>query len=422
VLRNVSVNEFFHQRNLASPDNGGVFTPNVDTLYSRVVLDLSTQDVELTIPYIGDDRYWNYPVYDAWSNELANIGIVNDNKPGKYLIRRAADVGDPVGFDNSSSTLKNSCYKGFVNLPGSYGTMLVRLEVITNSTTELNTLRGFQNASSLTPVDRNPIYNTDNPAPSFKSLALNGSFLGIRSPAQQLSFASRVVPYNQPLIYSDRYRVATILSRAGLFNNQYEAPSGVNLTQAAVIANRSITADVNNPNNTRYQGNEYYLLKEAYAGVYGKNYAAQAYVQLSAPQLQVAAQTLYPGYRSVGFNSFYPIPANGSWLFTFSAKPKTKKNGFWSLSVYGGDGNLVRNSLNRFSVSDRTYNLTYRDGSYVYGPRANASQDGPFDVLLQRKGNLPPANWTGNWLPSEDSFYMLCEYSARPIVAFPNED
>jgi hypothetical protein len=51
-------------------------------------------------------------------------------------------------------------------------------------------------------------------------------------------------------------------------------------------------------------------------------------VQLSAPQLQVAAQTLYPGYRGAGFNGFYPIPANGGWLFTFSGKPRLKKNEF----------------------------------------------------------------------------------------------
>ncbi len=38
--------------------------PNVDTLYSRVVLDLSEYDVILTVPNITDGRYWVYPVYD----------------------------------------------------------------------------------------------------------------------------------------------------------------------------------------------------------------------------------------------------------------------------------------------------------------------------------------------------------------------
>lgn len=65
VLRNVSVNHIFHQRNIASPDNPGVIKPNVDTLYSRVVLDLSQNDVVLTVPNITDNIYWNYPVIDV---------------------------------------------------------------------------------------------------------------------------------------------------------------------------------------------------------------------------------------------------------------------------------------------------------------------------------------------------------------------
>lgn len=64
VLRNVGVNEIFHQRNLASVDSPGVIKPNVDTTYSRVVLDLSKQDLILTVPNITD-RYWVYPVIDS---------------------------------------------------------------------------------------------------------------------------------------------------------------------------------------------------------------------------------------------------------------------------------------------------------------------------------------------------------------------
>lgn len=50
------VNTIFHQRNLASPGDPGVIKPNVDTLYSRVVLDLSESDVVLTVPNITDGR------------------------------------------------------------------------------------------------------------------------------------------------------------------------------------------------------------------------------------------------------------------------------------------------------------------------------------------------------------------------------
>lgn len=60
------MNEIFHQRNLASVSSSAVIKPNTDTLYSRVVLDLSQNNVVLTVPNISDGRYWSYPVYDAF--------------------------------------------------------------------------------------------------------------------------------------------------------------------------------------------------------------------------------------------------------------------------------------------------------------------------------------------------------------------
>lgn len=64
VLQRVDVNEISHQHTLATPTDAGVIKPNVDTLYSRVVLDLSSHDVVLTVPAVTDGRYWLYPVYD----------------------------------------------------------------------------------------------------------------------------------------------------------------------------------------------------------------------------------------------------------------------------------------------------------------------------------------------------------------------
>lgn len=65
VFLEVEVNEIAHQCGLASVNSPGVIKPNVDTVYSRVVLDLSSKDLILTIPEIND-LYWDYPVYDPF--------------------------------------------------------------------------------------------------------------------------------------------------------------------------------------------------------------------------------------------------------------------------------------------------------------------------------------------------------------------
>lgn len=408
VLRNVSVNEIFHQRKLASPDSPGVIKPNVDTLYSRVALDLSEQDVVLTVPPFNDSRYWNYPVYDPYGNNHAEIGVVNGDQPGDYLIRRAEDVPNKnLGFSNDTSTFNSTLYRGVVNLPGSYGTMLIRILLLQNTTEDLNAVHTYQNASRLSQVDR----NSSNSAPSLQSLALNGSLLGIEGPAQQLEFAARLVNYSQPEIYSDRQRVSRILSSAGLIDGNYTAPRGINLTEAAVIANASITEDVEGPAHLREEGNDWQLSIASYQGNYGTHYSAAAYVALFGYQQQTILQTLYPGYRSLGFTSVFSLEPNKSLLLSFSGKPQLEEHGFWSLSVYGSDQYLIPNDIYRFEVGDRTYNLTYEDGEPIYGPSANSSRDSPFQILVQPADIQPPTNWTNNWLPAATTFTWICRWT-----------
>ena len=158
-------------------------------------------------------------------------------------------------------------------------------------------------------------------------------------------------------------------------------------------------------------GNDWKLSIPSYHGNFGKNYASAAYVAIAGYQQQTIRQTLYPGFRSVGFTSVFTLQPDQSLLLTFSGKPKLTAPGFWSLSDYGADQNLIPNLLEPYEVGDRTYSLTYQVGSGdVYGPQANASHDGPFQNLVQPANTLPPRNWPSNWLPAETTFSWLSEF------------
>ena len=281
--------------------------------------------------------------------------------------------------------------------------MLIRYILLQNSTSELNTVHAYQNASSLTNTTRATSYLT----PELTSLAPNGTFSGIDTPAKLLNLSAALAAYNQPENYTDRYRVTSYLALAGLYNGRYHAPNGLNLTQAAVIANASISADIADPAHIRPQGNNWQLSVPQYQGNYGTNYAARAYIAIAGYQAQTVKQTLYPGYGNIGFTSIVNLQPNTSLLVTFSGKPKLKKTGFWSWTVYGDNQYLVPNSLNRFEIGDRSYNFTYQSSGTVYGPQANSSRDGPFQILVQNANITPPANWTGNWIPSTDSFSYI---------------
>ena len=47
-----------------------VVRPNVDTLYSEGLIDLSQSDVELVVPSIPDDRFWVFPFYDLYVSNI----------------------------------------------------------------------------------------------------------------------------------------------------------------------------------------------------------------------------------------------------------------------------------------------------------------------------------------------------------------
>jgi hypothetical protein len=343
------------------------------------------------------------------------------------LIRRAQDVLSPIGLQNATdystqvgthAPSNGTLYAGIVNLPTTYATLLIRLLVLQNTTADLNIIQKYQNASSLTPINRTTTL-APSPPGNLSSLAPNGSLLGINTPEKLLTFASKFVLYNQPELYSERQRVAGILGAAGVYDGQYVPPTGLNLTLAAAIANASITADVGNATNIRNQGNGWELSSVAYQGNYGRNYGGRAYVAINGYQQQTVIQTLYPGYQSTGFTSAVSLPTNSSLLITFSRKPPVLQYGFWSLTLYGPDQYLIPNPVNRFEVGDRSLNLTYQNSNkLVYGPSANASADGPFQVLVQPVNLPPPANWTGNWLPASQNFTFISKFVIRLPTTF----
>jgi hypothetical protein len=74
--------------------------------------------------------------------------------------------------------------------------------------------------------------------------------------------------------------------------------------------------------------------------------------------------------------------------------PPTQKNGFWSITMYGSNFQLVKNPINRFSVGDRTKGVVH-------------NADGSLDIYIQ---NRPPTGKESNWLPPPPSGLFRLNY------------
>jgi len=418
LLRSPGANKVYYQRRLLTADFKSVVSPNEDTLYSDVLIDLSTQDLIVTAPNVTDGRFWGYafsdpcvslsPVFyhcrkltpSSYGNNFANIGSVTSSPPGRYLIRRATEalVEPEVTYCSNTSE-----FRGVINAPTTYSLLDGRIYLRQNTTQDLDTVHRYQDELTATLRNRSLAHSSTVSAPpvSIALLQTNGTFPSSRG--DHLELLARLAPFNQPETYSDRWRVASLFGAAGIYNGHYHPQPNVNLTQASLLANASILAASTNPANILSLGNDWYTGALDLAGNFHDNYAYRAYIAETLYLQIVPSQAVYPRNRHY---AAVALPANQSLLFTFSDIPPVNADGFWSLTVYNEDHALVSDPLNRYNIGTRD-KLTFVDGTHAHpvSPNCHTTAKKPFQLLLQAADEPPPANWSSKYVnPPFDSF------------------
>ncbi|KAJ4187104.1 hypothetical protein NW755_007198 [Fusarium falciforme] len=368
---NASTNSLFHQRNLSTAADKWLNKPNVDTLYSRAFLDLSCSDLVINIPEMGD-RYWVWPFYDAYGNNVANIGKLQSSPAGKYLIR--FDKNNP-GVQHLN---RKSPYKGYINIPTPYAISVVRIIVQPNGA-DAAAVHRVQDRLRITPIrraSRRPVAPPLNLTMFTDPKIVPGSMNTLEEGVLKLT--AKLSPYNAPLVIADRTWVSATLQGAGLVNGRFSQPKGTNLTAASLAANSSVVEEFFVPGYLQNLGNNWVHPQAAYIGNFQSAYVTRYNIAATGYLALTRDQAMYPA----------------ALRLTFSAKPKLKPHGFWSLTIYDVDAYLIPNDLDRYTLGDRS-NFTLMDGSI-----SSSSEDGPFQILIQPSNVPPPANWTSNWLPA----------------------
>jgi len=59
------VNALYNEPGVATSAEAAVVRPNDDTIYSLILIDLSRQDVVVTVPEVPDGRFYVFPFYDV---------------------------------------------------------------------------------------------------------------------------------------------------------------------------------------------------------------------------------------------------------------------------------------------------------------------------------------------------------------------
>ena len=360
-----------------SPEQRFVTCPNQDVVYGMGFYALDKEPVVFQVPDFGD-RFWVYALYDARTDQFAEIGKAYGTKPGFYLMVGPNWTGEPpagiTAVVRSSTELAASAPRVFLNdtaedreaiQPVLNQIMLYPLSRFDGKmkTTEWRKLPKFPPAPGTGKEEtkwvvpeqffaRLPeVMKLVPPLPGEEALyAWIGSVLdaAAKDPALMKTLVETAVAADAELI-------------APLFAWHYNG----------VPAGNGWTAGKNNA-----EWGSDYLSRVA---------TAKSNMYENRPKETVY---LYTDFDTAG----QPLHGKNSYAVTFPKGQTPPVKGFWSLTLYNDKHFFEPNALERYSLGTKNKTLQYND-------------DGSLTLYAGAKS--PGKDKESNWLPAPDGTFSL---------------
>ena len=80
-------NQIFNEANVFTPKDTAVITPNSDTPYSMLFMDLRAEPVVLSVPEVETGRYYTVQIVDLYTHNYAYVGSrATGNEAGSFMV------------------------------------------------------------------------------------------------------------------------------------------------------------------------------------------------------------------------------------------------------------------------------------------------------------------------------------------------
>ncbi|HBS41923.1 MAG TPA: hypothetical protein DEA26_04525 [Oceanospirillales bacterium] len=379
------VNTFHHVYDIPGPNFQAVVRPNVDTLYSSAMLNLSRSPILLDMPAVPD-RYVLMALLDIWTNNFAGLGTQSHGDgEGHYFITgpnwEGGDDDVPEGYIQVPS-------------PTDFVWVIGRTEIkegeplqVVNDIQDQYQLRPYLNIG-LEPPQVNCTQRKQ-PEEVVKDLSAREFFTRLNRLLREAPRSSldENLLKRLALINVGPDSTATVASlnyfaQRSLEDGAYNAQSALDLVIAGLGAQRKWGPDP----------------KMIPLGDFGDKYFIRAVVA----QLGFGANRgEFAVYQNLTRDeNFRLLSGDSHYTLTFPPGTEPPVRAFWSITVYNKAGFLVKNDaaealgvtgIQRYAVSSNT-GLTYEpDGS-----------------LIIHMATEPPAGVPlSNWLPVPDTNFEV---------------
>lgn len=370
----VGFNKFKSFAMSATPADTLVITINNDTPYSMAAIDVSNEPVVMEVPKIENDRYYVMQFVDLYTFNYEYIGSrTTGNNPGKYLI---------AGPDWKGETPKgiNKVLRSETNLIFLVG----RTQL--HDPSDVSNLKKIQAQYKLIPLHQ----FTQSAAPEVKkyNLPLPTWKESDYSSPQFINVLNSLLQYTSEDSSEKELRARFV--KIGIvpgtpFDSSKYPPETIKAIEKGIAeakqeleSNLNTVTDFANLFGTRAELKNNYLTRAvaAAAGIYGNT----------------KEEAVYTGSSNDKNNQ--PLLGKNNYVIKFSKDQLPKAKYFWSITMYNLPKRfLVPNSINRYSIGNKTKGLKYE---------ANG------DLIIYLQHTSPGKDKESNWLPTpKDENFMF---------------
>ena len=371
---------FVHKRDFPDVKDQTIVKMNNDTLYSTVSTQLHNTPYIAHVPDIKD-RYYLFPILDAYTNVVESIGTRTPEKSaGDYiLLLEGSEIPEeyksyrPLYFKNSLNSI------------------LLRIE--TRGKSDYKYVNSLQDQFIVKPVYPEKL----DPVPASVGAVKN---YVVKLKAEEfysiLASAALHNPIYDKEVLDDFIRLGYD-HKTGTFDF-----TGKSAEEKQDLED-SVKEGIEYLKNSHYSGKLKYYVKNGWftatggLGVYGDDYITRASVALSGWGANIPEDSIYSSILTDSNGE--KLDSDKVYRFHFDAEGYPHASHFWSLTLYGEPSfYLVDNEINRYVIN--TYDVN--DGVVRTNP------DGSLDIYISKDRPVDPGR-EKNWLPApkDEKYFSL---------------
>lgn len=370
-----------HKREFPDVKDQTIVKMNNDTLYSAISTQLHNTPYIVHIPEIND-RYYLFPILDAYTNVVESIGTRTPEKSsGDYILL----------LEGSKIPEEYSAYRP-IFLKNSLNSILLRIE--TRGKSDYDYIHTLQDKFIVKPLYPEKL----DTVPGYKGPVKN-YVIGLKAEEFYSILAS--VALHNPIYEKE---VLNDFIRLG-----YDPGAGRFAYENRTVEEKkdledSVTSGIENLKKGHFGGRLKYSIQNGWltpidgVGVYEDDYLTRATVALSGWGANIPEDSVYSSTLSDSRGE--KLDSKKDYRLHFNPDGFPHASHFWSLTLYGEPSYyLVDNEIDRYVIN--TYNVN--DGT------VKLNSDGSLDIYISRKRPLSPDKAL-NWLPApldEEHFSLV---------------